>query len=127
MFLGILAGLIGALFGAVLIAGAIFLVFRLFHRDVPGFANIWKAAFLASAAVIVTDGFATTLLPPTLAPIVVLAVGLTSAFFAYASVLETPAGEPMGHRAAALALATHAGFSVAMYVYAYPIVMGALL
>lgn len=123
---GITAGLIGALFGAVLIAGAIFAAFRLFGMPIPRFANLWKAAFFASAGVIVADGLGTALLPEAIAAIVVLAVGLSAAFFAYATVLQTPTGETMGHKAAALALATHAVFSLAMFVFVFPILMGAL-
>jgi hypothetical protein len=126
VFAGITAGLIGALLGAVLIAAAILVAFRLFGMQIPRFANLWKAAFLASAGVIVADGLGTALLPETLAAIVVLAVGLSTGFFAYATVLQTPSGETMGHRAAALALATHAVFSLAMFVFVFPVVMGAL-
>ncbi|PWK62107.1 hypothetical protein [Roseicyclus mahoneyensis] len=126
-FFEILAGLIGALVGAVLIAAAILIAFRLCRMNRPRFANIWKAAFIASAAVIVADAFGTALLPQTIGPIVVLAVGLTSGFFAYSSVLETPEGEPMGPRAAALALSAHAAFSVAMFFLVYPIVISAVL
>ena len=126
-YLGMMAGLVGALFGAVLIAGAISLAFFLCRMTVPRFANIWKAAFIASAAVIMADAFGSALLPQTLGPIVVLAVGLITAFFSYASVLQTPDGEPMGHRAAALALTAHAAFSIAMFFIIYPIVIQTLL
>jgi hypothetical protein len=126
-YLGMMAGLVGALFGAVLIAAAIALAFYLSRMPVPRFANIWKAAFIASAAVIIADAFGTALLPPDLGSIVVLAVGLTSAFFAYANVLKTPDGDTMGHRAAALALAAHAAFSIAMFFLVYPIVIAVFL
>lgn len=126
-FFEILAGLIGALFGAVLIAAAIVIAFWLCRMTRPRFANIWKAAFLASAAVIIADAFGTAFLPDAIGPIVVLAIGLTSGFFAYASVLETPEGEPMGPRAAALALGAHAVFSVAMFLLVYPILIAAVL
>lgn len=124
IFFGILAGLVGALVGAVLIAGAILVAFRLCGMQRPVFANVWKAAFLASAAVIIVDGLGTPLLPEGVSAIVVLAVGLSTAFLAYAHVLATPEGEPMGHKAAALALSTHTVFSLASFLFLFPAVIG---
>ena len=126
VFAGITAGLIGAVFGAVLIAGAIFVAFRLSGMPIPRFANLWKAAFLASAGVIVADGLGSALLPEGIAAIVVLAIGLCTGFLAYANVLTTASGAPMGPRAAALALATHVVFSLAMFVFVFPILMRAV-
>lgn len=122
-FLGMMSGLVGALFGAVLIAGAILGMFRMVGMTRPTFANVWKAAFLATAAVIIADGIGSALLPAALGSVVVLAVGLTSAFFAYAHVLATPEGDPMGHKAAALALTAHTVFSIASFFVIFPVLL----
>ncbi|MGP1355565.1 hypothetical protein [Roseicyclus sp.] len=126
-FAGILAGLLGALVGAVLIAGVIALVFRVFGLEMPRFGNLWKAAYLASAAVIIADGTLGALVPGAPGSIAVLVLGLTGAFFAYAKVLQSPGGDPMGNRAAALALGAHSVFSLAMFLLVFPLLVSALL
>jgi hypothetical protein len=93
----------------------------------PRFGNLWKAAYLASAAVIVADGTLGALVPGAMGSIAVLALGLTGAFFAYARVLEAPQGGLMGNRIAALALTTHAVFSLAMFLLVFPILLAVLL
>jgi len=122
-FFSMMAGLVGALFGAVLIAVAILGMFRLVGMTRPTFANVWKAAFMASAAVIIADGIGSALLPAPLGSVVVLAVGLTSAFFAYAHVLATPEGDQMGHKAAALALTAHTVFSLVSFLVIFPVAL----
>ena len=126
MFAGILGGLIGALGGAVLIAGVLIVAFRTFGMPVPNFGNLWKAAFAAQALVIVASGIGSELIPGHVGAILVLAMGIAGAFVAYDRVLETPEGHPMGRRAAALALATHAVFSTAMFFLVFPALMGAI-
>ena len=126
MMAGILAGLLGSLIGAVLIGAAILLVFRLVGLTLPRFANIWKAAFFASAAVVVADGLGSALLSGPTGAIVILLLGLVGAFVAYDRVLETPDGQPMGRKVAALALGTHAVFSLAMFLLVFPVVMQAV-
>jgi hypothetical protein len=127
MAANIFAGLLGALVGAVLISGALFVAFRLFGLDIPRWSNLWKAAFFASAAVIVIDGAMSALIPGASGSLPVLAVALVGAFFAYDRVLETPDGTRMGRKAAFVALGTHAAFSAAMFLLVAPIILGALL
>jgi hypothetical protein len=120
MGMTLIASLLGALGGAVLIGGVILLVFRLTGMDVPRFAVLWKAAFFAQAAVIVADTFGAPLLPGAAGALVVLLVGLIGAFIAYDRILETPEGRPMGRKAAALALGTHAVFSILSFLLILP-------
>lgn len=127
MIADIIAGLMGALVGAVLIAAVLYVAFRLLGMEVPRLANLWKAAFLASAAVIVADGVGSALIPGDLGALVILVVALTGAFFAYDTVLKTPDGEPMGRRAAAVALGAHAVFSLGMFLIVFPMVMAVLV
>jgi hypothetical protein len=120
-----LSSLLGALVGALLIACVILLAFRAFWPTAPRFANAWHAAFWASAAVILADAFGSALLPSdgVLPALVILIVGMAGAFVAYDRVLATPEGERLGRRAAALALTTHAAFSLAMFLLVFPVVM----
>jgi hypothetical protein len=127
MAANIFAGLLGALVGAVLISGALFVAFRLFGLDIPRWSNLWKAAFVASAAVIVIDGVISALIPGASGSLPVLAVALVGAFFAYDRMLVTPDGSRMGRKAAFVALGTHAAFSTAMFLLLAPIILGALL
>ena len=125
MGMTLIASLLGALGGAVLIGGVILLVFRLAGMDVPRFAILWKAAFFAQAAVIVADTFGSALIPGPLGSVVILAIGLVGAFIAYDRILETPEGRPMGRRAAAVALGTHAVFSILSFLLILPPILRA--
>ena len=123
MGMHILASLLGALAGAVFIGGVILLVFRLLGLDRPRFPVVWKAAFAAQAAVILVDAFGSVLIPGALGSILVLALGLVGAFMAYDRILETPEGQPMGRKAAALALTTHAVFSILSFFLLVPVLL----
>jgi hypothetical protein len=103
--------------------------FKLFRSRHPALVpNLWKAAFLASAAVVV---IAAPCRPSAWAgasgSLPILAVALVGAFIAYDQTLETPEGELMGRKAAFVALGTHAAFSAAMFLLVAPIILGALL
>lgn len=125
MGLHILASLLGALGGAVFIGGVVLLVFRLLGMQLPRFTVIWKAAFAAQAAVILVDAFGSVLIPGALGSILILVLGLVGAFMAYDRMLETPDGAPMGRKAAALALGTHAVFSILSFFFILPILLHA--
>ena len=127
MAASILAGLLGSLIGAFLISGAVFVAFKLFRIEIPRFANLWKAAFLASAAVIIADAVGSEILPAgVVGSLLIFGVALIGAFIAYDQTLETPDGEPMGRKAAVVALGAHAAFSTLSFLLVFPIVMAAL-
>lgn len=127
MFASILAGLLGSLVGAVLISGAVFVAFKLFRFEIPRFANLWKAAFLASAVVVIAQAFQTEFLPGgAIVNLLILAVILIGAFLAYEKTLQTPDGAPMGRKAAFVALGAHAAFSILSFLLVFPVVTAAL-
>lgn len=127
MLASIAASLLGAPIGALLIAGVLYSAFSVIGLTVPRFFNLWKAAFLASVAFIIVDGVGSEVLPGDSGALLILVLGLIGAFLAYDRVLRTPDGEPMGRAAAAVALGTHAVFSLAMFLIALPFLMAALL
>ena len=121
------AGLLGSLVGAILIAGVILLVFRLCGLRIPRFGNVWKAAFAASAVVVVVSALGSVLIPGALGSVVILLVALIGAFIAYEKVLETPEGERMGRKAAAIALGTHSVFSILSFTFLVPVLYAMFL
>lgn len=124
-FDALLGGLIGAIFGAVLIAGVILVVFRLFKIDMPRFANAWQGAYAASVVVILADWMATGLLPDW-SHLLMLPLVLIGAFFAYDRILQNEAGERLGRKPAVVAVASHVIFSTAMFVLVYPLLIAAV-
>jgi hypothetical protein len=126
MAASIIAGLLGSLVGAILISGAIYLAFKLFRLTIPRFPNLWKSAFLASAAVVVVAAIGAELAAGGLGAVVILALALIGAFIAYDQTLETPEGERMGRKAATVALVAHSVFSILSFTFVFPVVMGAL-
>jgi hypothetical protein len=127
MAASILAGLLGSLIGAIFIAGAVFVAFKLFRFDTPRFPNLWKAAFLASAVVVVASAVGAALLGDgLLGSLAILGAALVGAFIAYEKTLETADGELMGSKAAAVALGAHSVFSTLSFLFVFPLVMGAL-
>lgn len=118
-------GLIGSIFGAVLIAGVILVAFRLFKIDTPRFANAWKGAYAASVVVIIADWLATGLLPESY-QLFVLPLVLIGAFFAYDRILQNEAGERLGRKPAVVAVASHTVFSTAMFLLVYPVLISAV-